>query len=69
MNYYKMSHIYTRILVKDEKRTGKGMYYFSTFQMSTTNKCNGNGIRGYLIMSSFNENVMNTNTLLSCMVL
>lgn len=30
------------------KRIGKGIYYFSTFQMSTTKKCNGNGIRGVL---------------------
>lgn len=30
------------------KRIGKGIHYFSTFQMSTTKKCNGNGIRGVL---------------------
>lgn len=30
------------------KRIGNGIHYFSTFQMSTTKKCNGNGIKGVL---------------------
>lgn len=45
------------------KRIGKGIHHFSTFQMSTTKKCNGNGIRGVLCPVSV---ITVKNTYISC---